>query len=141
MTVAVRYYSRGGNTKKLADAVARAVGTEAKPISEKLDSDTDVLFLCTAPYAFDVDDEVKSFIARIDVSVKKAVAVSSSAMLKSIRKYLEKPFAEKKIPLSQKEFSCRGQFLVLHRGKPDDGDLKAAADFAKAVVAEEKSGL
>ncbi len=139
MTVAVRYYSRGGKTKKLADAVARAVGTEAKPVSEKLASDADVLFLCTAPYAFDVDDEVKSFIKGIDVTVKKAVAISSSAMLKSIRKYLESPFAEKKIPLSNEEFSCRGEFLMLHKGKPDNDDLRAAADFAKGFVSQGES--
>ena len=29
MIIAVRYYSRGGNTKKLADAIAKAVGVEA----------------------------------------------------------------------------------------------------------------
>lgn len=140
MTIAVRYYSRGGKTQKLAQAVADAVGAEAKSIAVPLDADTDILFLCTAPYAFDVDDKVKTFIGGIGVTVKKAVAVSSSAMLKSIRKMLEKPLAEKKIPLSEEEFSCRGEFLMLHKGKPDSGDLRAAADFARRVVSQEGSG-
>ncbi len=134
MTVAVRYYSRGGKTKRVADAVAKAVGTEAKPITEPLASDTDVLFLCTAPYAFDVDDKVKDFIRGIGVKVKKAVAVSTSGKIKSIRKYMEKPFAEKKIPLSSEEFSCRGEFMMLNKGRPNSEDLKAAAEFAKRVV-------
>ena len=30
MSVAVRYYSRSGNTKKLADAIAEVAGVEAK---------------------------------------------------------------------------------------------------------------
>lgn len=30
MKTAVRYYTRSGNTKKLAEAIAEAVGTEAK---------------------------------------------------------------------------------------------------------------
>ena len=34
MNIAVRYYSRGGNTKKIAEAIAKAVGVEAKTVSE-----------------------------------------------------------------------------------------------------------
>ena len=33
MKVAVRYFSRGGNTKKLAEAIASAIGVEAKDVS------------------------------------------------------------------------------------------------------------
>ena len=33
MKVAVRYYTKTGNTKRLAEAVADAVGVEALPIS------------------------------------------------------------------------------------------------------------
>ena len=34
MKIAVRYYSRGGNTKKLADAIAEELGVESLPVSE-----------------------------------------------------------------------------------------------------------
>ena len=34
MTYAVRYYTKTGNTKRLAEAVAEALGVEALPISE-----------------------------------------------------------------------------------------------------------
>ncbi len=134
MKIAVRYYSRGGNTKKVANAIAKAVGVKAKPISEPLAENVDILFLGTAPYAFDVDDEVKSFISGIGVSVGKAVIFSTSAAVKSIRKYVEKLFEEKKIPLAREEFSCRGSFLMLHRGKPNADDLRAAADFARKII-------
>ena len=33
MTVAVRYYTKTGNTKKLAEAVAASVGVQALPLS------------------------------------------------------------------------------------------------------------
>ena len=29
MKIAIRYYTRGGNTKKLADAISKAVGADA----------------------------------------------------------------------------------------------------------------
>ena len=134
MTVAVRYYSRGGNTKKVAEAMAKAVGVTALPITEPLTENVDILFLGTAPYAFDIDDAVKQFIRDIHVSVGKVVNFSTTSVLKSTRKYVEKVLNEKNIPLTEEEFSCRGAFTVLHKGHPNEEDLKAAADFARKII-------
>ncbi len=134
MKLAVRYYSKGGNTKKIAEAIAKAVGTEAKTVTEPLDEDVDILFLGSAPYAFDVDDEVKNFISSINVSVGKVINFSTAAVIRSTRKYVEKLFAEKNIPVAEEEFSCRGAFTVLHKGRPNEDDLKSAAEFAKKII-------
>lgn len=134
MTIEVRYYSRGGNTKKIAQAIAEAVGAEAKTVSEPLNKDTDILFLGSAPYAFDVDDEVKKFISGINVSVGRVVNFSTSAAVKSTRKYIEKLLAEKNIPVAEEEFSCRGAFAMLHKDRPNEKDQKAAAEFAKKII-------
>ena len=58
MKIAVRYYTRSGNTKKLAEAVAGAVSVEAKDVSVPLEEKSDVLFLGCSYYAFDVDQAV-----------------------------------------------------------------------------------
>ena len=50
MKVAVRYYSKGGNTKKLAEAIAEAVGEKAQTTDVKLTEDVDILFLCNSVY-------------------------------------------------------------------------------------------
>ena len=134
MKIEIRYYSRGGNTKKVAEAIGNAVNVKAKPVSEPLSEDVDILFLGSAPYAFDVDHEVKKFISGIGVSVGKAVNFSTSAVVSSTRKYVEKLFAEKNIPLAKEEFSCRGAFAVLHKGRPNEKDLNAAADFARKII-------
>ncbi len=134
MKIAVRYYSRGGNTKKIAEAIAKAANVEAKTVSEPLAEDVDILFLGSAPYAFDVDDEVKKFIDGIQVSVGKVVNFSTSAAVKSTRKYVEKLLAEKNIPVAKEEFSCRGAFAMLHKGRPNEDDQRAAADFARKII-------
>ena len=139
MKIAIRYYSRGGNTKKIADAVSDAVGVEAKTVAEPLDEDVDILFLGSAPYAFDVDDEVKKFISGIGVSVGRVVNFSTSAVVRSTRKYVEKLFAEKEIPVDEEEFSCRGAFAMFHKGRPDENDRKAAADFAKKIISKNRN--
>ena len=136
MNIAVRYYSKGGNTKKVAEAIAKAVGVQAKTVSEPLEEDVDILFLGSAPYAFDVDEEVKKFIGGINVSVGKVVNFSTAAVIGSTRKYVEKLFAEKKIPVAKEEFSCRGAFAILHKGRPNENDLKSAADFARKIVSQ-----
>lgn len=134
MKIAIRYHSVSGNTKKLAASISSVIGVEAKPVSEPLREDVDILFLGTAPHAFDVDDEVKAFINDISVSVGKAVIFSTSAAVKSIRKYVEKLFVEKKISLVKEEFSCRGSFGLLHKGRPNEQDRRAAADFAAKII-------
>ena len=45
MKIAVRYYTKTGNTRRLAEAVAEAVGAEALPISEPVTEKADILFL------------------------------------------------------------------------------------------------
>ena len=134
MKVAIRYYTRGGNTKKLADAISEAIGVEAKTTAEPLTEDVDILFLGSSVYAYGVDDEVKKFIKGIDVRVGKVVNFSTAAIIKSTYKQVAKLLAEKNIPFAQEEFACRGSFSIMHKGKPDADDCKAAADFAKEIV-------
>lgn len=136
MKVAVRYYSRGGNTKKLAEAIASAVGVEAKTTSESLKEDVDILFLGSSVYAYGVDDSVKYFINGIHVNVGKVVNFSTAAVIKSTYKQVSKLLAKKGIPMAQEEFACRGSFGPMHKGKPDVDDLKRASAFAKSMVSK-----
>ena len=134
MKVAVRYFTRSGNTKKLADAIASAVGVTAEDVSVPLGEDVDVLFLGSSVYAAGVDDAVKAFIADIGVSVGRIVNFSTAAILKSTFKQVSKLAAEKGIPMADEEFACRGSFKFMHKGKPDAEDLKAAAAFAEKII-------
>ena len=134
MKVAIRYYTRGGNTKKLADAISEAIGVEAKTTAEPLAEDVDILFLGSSVYAYGVDDEVKKFISEINVKIGKVVNFSTAALIKSTYKQVAKLLAEKNIPLAEEEFACKGSFAMMHKGKPDADDCKAAAAFAKKIV-------
>lgn len=134
MKVAIRYYTRGGNTKKLADAISKAIGVEAKTTAEPLTEDVDILFLGSSVYAYGVDDEVKQFISGIHVKVGKVVGFSTAALIKSTHKQVAKLLAAKNIPFAEGEFACKGSFAMLHKGKPDEADCKAAAEFAKKII-------
>ena len=134
MKAAVRFYTRSGNTEKLANAIAEAIGVQAEKVSVALPEKTDVLFLGCSYYAFDVDEAVKSFIQENRENIGKIVCFGTSAMMKSTHKPMKKVADEAGVVLSAEEFHCRGAFGPMHKGRPDDNDLKQAADFAKGMV-------
>lgn len=136
MKAGVRYYTKSGNTKKLADAIAKAVGVEADTVDHQLEEDIDILFLGSSVYEAGVDDEVKKFIKEIHVKVGKVVNFSTTALLPSTYKQVSKLVQEHGLNMSEEEFHCRGSFAMMHRGKPDDKDIQHAAIFAKKMIHE-----
>ena len=140
MKYAVRYYTKTGNTKRLAEAVAKELGVEALPISTPIEDKTDVLFLGNSYYAFSIDPEVRSFVASLDKDkVGKIVNFGSAAMLNSTYKKVKAEADKAGIPMLEKEFHCRGEFKGLHKGRPNDEDLKAAAEFTRKIKKELES--
>jgi len=135
MKAAVRYYTKTGNTKRLAEAIAKAVGAEALPISEPLAEPVDVLFLGNSYYAFTIDLEVRSYVRGLEKSkVGKIVNFGSAAMMNSTWKKVKAEADKAGIPMDEREFHCKGEFKGIHKGRPNDEDLKAAAAFAKTIV-------
>ena len=135
MKFAVRYYTKTGNTKRLAEAVAGALGVEALPISEPVSEAVDLLLLGNSYYAFNIDPEVRSFIHSLDKSkVGKIVNFGSAAMLNSTWKKVKAEADKAGIPMEEREFHCKGEFKGLHKGRPNAEDLEAAAAFAAEIV-------
>ena len=74
MKVAVRYQSRGGNTKEVAEAIAKAVGVKAEPIDISLDEAVDILFVGGGVYAHTIDPSLKTFLETLNQDAVKSVA-------------------------------------------------------------------
>jgi flavodoxin len=135
MKIAVRYYTKTGNTKRLAEAVASAVGVEALPISAPVEEPVDVLFLGNSYYAFSIDPEVRGFIGSLSPDkVGRIVNFGSAAMLNSTWKKVKAEADKVGVPMDEREFHCRGEFKGMHKGRPNEADLAAAADFALSVA-------
>lgn len=132
MKFAVRYYTKTGNTERLAKAIAKELGVEALPISEGVKEKVDYLFLGNSWYAFNIDPEVKEFISTLSSDlVGKIVNFGTAAMLNSTYKKVKAEAAKVGIEMDQREFHCRGEFKGLHKGRPDQNDLNAAIEFVK----------
>ena len=136
MSVAVRYYSRGGNTKKLADAIAEVAGVEALSTDAGLEGAVDTLFLGASVYAYGIDDHVKSFIAKLDSDqVGKIVVFSTSALAERAFPEVARAIKDSGIDVDDRNFYCRGSFLMMHKGRPNDEDVANAKAFAKEILA------
>lgn len=135
MKIAVRYYTKTGNTKRLAEAIGKAVGAEALPISTPITEPVDILFLGNSYYAFTIDPEVRTFVRNLDPKkVGRLVNFGSAAMMNSTWKKVKAEAEKAGIPMDEREFHCKGEFKGIHKGKPDESDLKAAAEFAKQIT-------
>ncbi len=134
MTVAVRYFSRSGNTKKVAEAIASAAGVEAKTVDSPLEEKTDILFLGSAVYAAGVDPAISDFIKNNSAKIGKIANFSTAAVIPSTYRQVKKIAEENNVCILEKEFHCKGKFAVMHTSHPDENDLNSAKDFAKAVI-------
>ena len=137
MKIAVRYYTKTGNTKRLAEAIAAAVGVEALPLSAPLEEPVDILFLGNSYYAFSIDPEVRQYVQSLKSGqVGKIVNFGSAAMLNSTYKKVKAEADKVGIDMDEREFHCKGEFKGVHKGRPNEEDLAAAADFARKIAAE-----
>ena len=136
MKYAIRFFTRSGNTKKLADAAAEALSVPAKDITAPLDEKVDILFLGCSYYAFDVDEAVKHFIIENKENIGKIVCFGTSAMMKSMKKPVSKVAKNVGITVADEEFHCKGQFGKIHKNRPNAEDLEQISAFAKNIIAE-----
>lgn len=131
MNISVRYYTRSGNTEKLAMAIADAVGVQAESVKIPLNEKADILFLGSSYYAFDVDDAVKEFILANKDKIGKIICFGTSAMMGSTIKQVKKVADEAGVSVAEDEFHCYGSFGPMHKGRPNEKDIANAVAFAK----------
>lgn len=127
MHTAVRYYSRSGNTKALADAIAEGAGVKALSVDDKdapLTEKVDVLFVGGALYAYGLDNHLKTYLASLDASkVGKAVVFSTSWISKHSIDLIRKALTEKGIAVESETMYAKNH--------PDDKAIAAAKAFGK----------
>lgn len=134
MRAEVRYFSKGGGTKRLAEAIAKALGCEALTADVPLPEAADVVFLGASLYAGKPAPEVVRFLQRNGDRIGRAVVFGSSASGRSTQPQLKVIGAEAGVEVADNYFYCPGAFLFLHRGRPNAEDCASAAAFARSQL-------
>ena len=135
MDIKVKYFTKTGNTKKLADRIARTVGVQAEPVGNGKDDEADILFLGASVYWAGIDSEVKKYIEELNPSkIKQVVIFSTSALAERAFPNIKKRLNKKGIRVNEYNFYCRGQFTGMHKGRPNEKDLVDVENFAKNII-------
>ena len=134
MRIDVRYYSKNGGTKKLAEAIAKAVGAECKTVDQPLEKFADVVFLGASVYGGKPDPAVTKFIADNARNIGKIVVFGSACTGKATFPAIKSAAAGQAVKTAEMFFQCKGQWLFFNKGRPNDQDCADAADFARKQI-------
>lgn len=130
MNIAVRYYSRSGNTRAVAEAIAAAANVKAVSVDQPaaaLAEPADVLFIGGALYAYGIDSHMKEYLKSLKKGdAKKAVVFSTSWISKHAIDLIKKGLGEAGIPVAEESFYVKN--------KPNSEQLKAAEAFARKFL-------
>ena len=142
MKIAVRYQSRGGNTRAVAEVIAKALGVESAPINTPLPEKVDLLFIGGGVYKWDADPELKTYLQTLNAKqVGKIAAFSTTGGMTVAIKRISEAAKAKGIPLCEHTL-CMKLLLQGHAGIGREGghlnekqEAEAQA-FAKAAANE-----
>lgn len=139
--IAIRYQSRNGNTRAVAEIIARIAGVPAAPISTPIENSVDILFLGSAVYGWKADPALMDFLQNLNRDMVREIATfSTSAGGKQALRTIEKEAKQKRI-------SCNRNNLLLKLGRQghallrrEGGHLtseqvRAVEKFANSILA------
>jgi len=130
MKTEVRYYSRSGNTKRLAEAIAKGANAKALSIDEEgsqITEEIDALFIGGALYAYGLDKHLKNYLETLSsTNIKRAIVFSTSWISKHSIDLIQKALTEKGIDVEESFFYAKNN--------PTDDELKKAEKFARRII-------
>lgn len=145
MNIKVIYHSKTGNTKKVAEAIAKSISASVEPISENTKVETlDILFIGGGVYWGKVDSTIETFIKKLSAkNVKNAVVFGTFGGMNKAILSMQDLLRKQGINVIDKSFGCKGAVLftlnLVNHNHPNEEDLKAAKKFANGVVQDIKN--
>ncbi len=132
----VIYYSRGGNTRKVAEAIAEELGTKAASAgSATVDPGDGILFLGSGCYGGKPGTDMLKFIETHDFRGRRVALFGTSGGGTGLEvKAMAEDIKGKGADVIG-SYYCGGQtFLLFSRGHPDSADLAAVRKFARKMA-------
>lgn len=134
MRIEVRYFTKNGATRKLAEAIADAVGAPAQTLDAPMEQRADLLFLGASVYGGKPDPAVTRFIRQNAKHIGKIVVFGSACTSRSAFPAIKAAAADEAVKTAEMYFQCKGAFWFLNKGRPNEQDCADAAAFAKKQI-------
>jgi flavodoxin I len=127
--------SRGGNTRKVADAIAETLGIKAENVTTSL-PDAKILFLGSGTYGGKPGEAMMKFIGSGNFTGRKVALFGTSSSLAGGQKLISTmtDMLTQKGAIILGSYHCRGKFLFVNRSHPDNEDLENAKKFAQEMI-------
>lgn len=130
----VVYYSKSGNTKKIALGIAQSLDCPVGELDSSWDEKVDILFLGASLYKFGMDPNVVRFVQGLSPEkVGKVAIFTTSCGMETAYGILKKLLEKHGFTVEESHFYCRGKFLAMNKTRPNDQDVTEAQDFAKKL--------
>ena len=139
MQISVRYQSRGGNTKAVAEMIAKEFQVPALSIAHPVEEYTDILFLGGGVYGWKMDESLCEFIEQLPKEkVGQIIAFSTTGVMESTLKQIREAAERKGIKVNQNELLIkmvlRGHSMLgLKGGKLTEEQQKKVQEFVKTI--------
>ena len=132
----VIYFSRGGNTRKLAEAIASELGVQAVDVKNaKLSQGQDLIFLGSGCYGKKPSPKMMVFIENNDFQHRKVALFGTSGAGKGMELVDMAEVLKQRNANILGSFYCKGKtFMVINRGHPNEEDLNRARKFAREMI-------
>lgn len=129
MNIAVRYYSRTGNTKQIAELIAAAAGCRAEEIEVPLEGKTDILFLGGGIYWGKIPQAMKEYMKSLASGHIRRIAVFATAEEGfNACKYYQAYLKDLDMKVYQECFLCQDKQVASEK------KAEEAAEFAYKVL-------
>jgi flavodoxin len=132
----VLFYSKGGNTRKLADAIAKELGVKATDIkASSIDPAADIIFLGSGCYGSKPGEEMMKFIEKNDFSGRKVAVFGTSGGNAGMEVDLMAASLMHKGATVLGSYHCKGRaFLLFNTGRLNQENLDGARKFAREIA-------
>ncbi|MBQ3832652.1 MAG: hypothetical protein II935_09845 [Bacteroidales bacterium] len=132
---AIRYYSKFGHSKQMAEAIETLVGAKAVEVTKPIVEPVDTLYLGCGVMFGRIDGKVVSFIKTLTPDkVKRVVCFGSCAIIKSPVPRMRQLLEAQGVTVSSQEFTCRGSMGPIHSGHPDTKDIEDFCKFVQTTI-------
>ena len=127
--------SRGGNTRKVADALAEELGVTAGDARKSTPGTAKILFLGSGTYGGRPGEATMKFIESGTFAGQKVALFGTSGGAGSAEKMIAVMADALKLKGAtiMGSFHCRGRFLLMNWGHPGKDDLDTAKKFAREM--------
>ena len=136
--ISVVYATMTKHSRKIADAVAGALGVTALNVADSPKiGQIDLLFIVGGLYSGESMPELLEAVSGLKgADVKSAALITSSVSDKRGQDGVRARLKDAGIPVAD-EYRCFGSFLFFKLGRPNKADVQGAVDFASRLAAKE----